>query len=76
MAGGRSRDEEVLDRSSVEGGTLRLEHDNALWDGRYMVFGDGSLMDRLTEVTVAAHELTHGVTEVEAQLIYQRQSGR
>ena len=32
-------------------------------------------MDRLTEVTVAAHELTHGVTEVEAQLIYQKQSG-
>ena len=40
-----------------------------------MVFGDGMVMDRLTEVTVAAHELTHGVTEVEAQLIYYGQSG-
>jgi Zn-dependent metalloprotease len=50
-------------------------YDNAFWDGRYMVFGDGLLMDRLTELTVAAHELTHGVTEVEAQLIYHKQSG-
>lgn len=49
--------------------------DNAFWDGQYMLFGDGFLMDHLTELSVAAHELTHGVTEVDAQLFYQGQSG-
>ena len=40
-----------------------------------MMFGDGFLMDHLTELSVTSHELTHGVTEVEAQLIYHGQSG-
>ena len=35
--------------------------DNAFWEGWYMVFGDGLLMDRLTEVIVAAHGLAPGV---------------
>jgi Zn-dependent metalloprotease len=49
-------------------------HDNAYWDGQYMLFGDGFLLDHLAELTVAAYELTHGVTEVEAQLFYYKQS--
>jgi len=73
----------MLGRNSLDGqgGPLHAvvhfgeNYDNAFWDSTYMVFGDGLLMDRLTELTVAAHELTHGVTEVEAQLVYQRQSG-
>ena len=73
----------MLGRNSLDGqgGPLHAavhygqNYDNAFWDGRYMVFGDGLLMDRLTELTVAAHELTHGVTEVEAQLFYYKQSG-
>ena len=73
----------VLGRDSLDGqgGPLHAvahfgqDFDNAFWDGRYMVFGDGSLLDHLTELTVAAHELAHGVTEVEAQLLYHRQSG-
>jgi Zn-dependent metalloprotease len=72
-----------LGRNSLDGqgGPLHAvvhylqDHDNAYWDGRYMLFGDGFLMDHLTEVSVAGHELTHGVTEVEAQLFYYKQSG-
>jgi Zn-dependent metalloprotease len=72
-----------LGRNSLDGqgGPLHAvvhylrDHDNAYWDGRYMLFGDGFLLDHLTELTVAAHELTHGVTEVEAQLFYYKQSG-
>jgi Zn-dependent metalloprotease len=74
---------EELGRNSLDGqgGPLHAvvhyleNHDNAYWDGRYMLFGDGFLLDHLTELTVAAHELTHGVTEVEAQLFYYKQSG-
>jgi Zn-dependent metalloprotease len=43
-----------------------------------MVFGDGDgqLFTRFTiSVDVIGHELTHGVTEDEAQLVYQNQSG-
>jgi Zn-dependent metalloprotease len=74
---------DLLGRNSLDGrgGPLHAvahfgqNFDNAFWDGRYMVFGDGFLLDHLTELSVAAHELTHGVTEVEAQLVYHRQSG-
>jgi Zn-dependent metalloprotease len=74
---------DLLERNSLDGrgGPLHAvvhfgqDFDNAFWDGQYMVFGDGFLMDHLTELSVAAHELTHGVTEVEAQLVYHRQSG-
>jgi Zn-dependent metalloprotease len=51
---------------------------SAFWDGQRMVFGDGDgvLFNRLTiSVDIMGHELTHGVTEKEAQLIYQYQSG-
>jgi Zn-dependent metalloprotease len=43
---------------------------NAFWNGEQMVFGDGFVVDDVT-----AHELTHAVTENEANLIYQDQSG-
>ena len=74
---------ESLGRNSLDGqgGPLHaIVHysqnlDNAFWNGRYMMFGDGFLMDHLTELSVTSHELTHGVTEVEAQLIYHGQSG-
>ena len=45
---------------------------NAYWNGVEMTYGDGC-----TIVTddVVAHELTHGVTQYESNLIYQGQSG-
>jgi Zn-dependent metalloprotease len=47
-------------------------YDNAFWDSvtQRMYFGDGIVSD-----DVVAHELTHGVTDYESQLVYQNQSG-
>ena len=44
---------------------------NAYWDGAQMVFCAGTVTD-----DIAAHELTHGVTEYTANLIYQNQPGQ
>ncbi|PSR56833.1 peptidase M4 family protein [Adhaeribacter arboris] len=55
-----------------------VDYANAFWDGQRMVFGDGDneLFNRFTlSLDVIAHELTHGVTEDEAQLLYSGQSG-
>lgn len=54
------------------------DYDNAFWDGTQMVFGDGDgeLFNRFTiAVDVIGHELTHAVTEQDAGLVYQGQSG-
>jgi hypothetical protein len=77
---------EVYGRDSLDGAGLALngtvhygeDYDNAFWDGSRMVFGDGdrTLFNRFTAaVDVIGHELTHGVTEKTAGLIYQGQSG-
>lgn len=53
-------------------------YDNAFWDGRRMVFGDGDgdLFNRFTIcLDIIAHELAHGVTEDEGPLWYFRQAG-
>ncbi len=59
-------------------------YDNAFWNGQQMVYGDGDedlppaqqLFNRFTiAVDVIGHELTHGVTQYEANLDYQGQSG-
>lgn len=51
-------------------------YDNAFWDGRQMVYGDGTVFNRMTlALDVVAHELTHGVTQFEAALRYEKQSG-
>jgi Zn-dependent metalloprotease len=54
------------------------DYDNAFWDGRRMIFGDGDgeLFVRFTRsLDVIGHELGHGVIEDEAGLAYQGQSG-
>jgi len=54
------------------------DYDNAFWDGERMVFGDGDgeIFNRFTvSLSVIAHELTHGVTQYTANLVYQGQSG-
>ena len=59
-------------------------YDNAFWNGSQMVYGDGDgdlpeaerLWNRFTiAVDVIGHELTHGVTQHEANLVYRFQSG-
>ena len=51
---------------------------NAFWNGRQMVYGDGDdvLFTRFTkDLTIVAHELSHGVIQYEANLDYEFQSG-
>lgn len=83
---------EVFNRDSIDGNGLRLDstvhyrtgYDNAFWNGRQMVYGDGDedlpanqrIFNRFTiAVDIIGHELAHGVTQHTANLIYQGQSG-
>jgi Zn-dependent metalloprotease len=59
-------------------------YDNAFWNGKYMVYGDGDedlpeaqrLFNRFTiALDVIGHELTHGVVTYTANLYYYEQSG-
>jgi Zn-dependent metalloprotease len=55
-----------------------VNYDNAFWDGQRMVFGDGDKVtfnSFTTSVDIIGHELTHGVTQHEANLIYWGQVG-
>lgn len=59
-------------------------YDNAFWNGHQMVYGDGDedlpvdqrLFNRFTiAMDIIGHELTHGVTQYEANLTYSGQPG-
>ncbi len=59
-------------------------YDNAFWNGEKMVYGDGDedlpesdrLFNRFTiALDIIGHELTHGVTQYEANLVYRDQPG-
>jgi len=76
----------VCGRNSIDGAGMPLDatvhygvrYDNAFWNGRQMVFGDGDgkLFNRFTlALDVIGHELTHGVTSHEAGLVYRGQPG-
>ena len=57
---------------------FQSSYDNAFWDGRQMVYGDGDgeLFNRFTlALDVIGHELTHGVTQSTSNLNYSGQSG-
>jgi Zn-dependent metalloprotease len=80
---------QVLKRNSIDGKGLRLDSsvhyqknfNNAFWDGRQMVYGDGDgklFMNLTGAIDVIAHELTHGVTQYSVPgggLVYEDQSG-
>ena len=78
---------DLFDRDSIDGQgepILGLVHygtdyDNAFWDGAGHMFfgdGDGKILTRTTAgLDVIGHELTHGVTQNEANLDYSGQSG-
>lgn len=77
---------QVLRRNSIDGYGMPLEgyvhydtaYNNAFWDGRRMVFGDGDgelFTDFTGSIDVIAHELTHGVIEHSAGLVYSFQPG-
>ena len=52
-------------------------YNNAFWNGSVMTYGDGNgtTFSPLTELDIAAHELSHGVTEFSSNLIYSYESG-
>jgi Zn-dependent metalloprotease len=77
---------QLFERNSVDDKGLRLDafvhygvdYDNAFWNGNQMVFGDGDgkMFQNFTGcLDVIAHELTHGVTQYEADLEYHDQPG-
>ncbi len=79
---------DVLNRNSLDDRGLRLDssvhfdvdYDNAFWDGKQMVYGDGDgeifRKGCFTNcIDVIGHEMTHGVTQYESNLFYQDQSG-
>ncbi|MBL0175974.1 MAG: M4 family metallopeptidase [Ignavibacteria bacterium] len=51
--------------------------ENAYWNGRFMVYGNGGSLFKpfAGSLDVGAHEMTHGVTEHSAGLLYLNQSG-
>lgn len=82
----------VYNRNSINDAAMRLDssvhyrtgYDNAFWDGKQMVYGDGDenlpaderLFNRFTiAIDIIGHELTHGVTQFEAKLVYSQQPG-
>lgn len=78
--------EDAYGRSSVDGAGQPLlatvhyghDYDNAFWDGAQMVLGDGDgeVFERFSKsLTVIGHELTHGVIQYTAKLVYQDQAG-
>jgi Zn-dependent metalloprotease len=83
---------DIYGRNSIDNSGLKLDsivhyqkgYDNAFWDGKQMVYGDGDedlpaserLFNRFTiALDIIGHELTHGVTQHEANLAYWDQSG-
>jgi Zn-dependent metalloprotease len=77
---------DIFGRNSVDDKGMPLasyvhfgtDYPNAFWDGSEMVYGDGdpALFERFTKcIDVIGHELTHGVTQYEANLDYYGQSG-
>jgi len=86
--GGITRDyyKNVLGRNSIDNIGLDLilnvhfgeKYMNAFWDGDEMTFGDGDgdiFVNFEKSLDVVAHELTHGVTQFTADLVYKGQSG-
>lgn len=75
----------TFNRNSIDGAGLMLKsyvhydvnYNNAFWDGQRMTYGDGngSLFTPLTAIDVTGHEITHGLTEHTANLVYSGESG-
>jgi Zn-dependent metalloprotease len=76
----------IFERNSIDNNGMRLDstvhysedYNNAFWNGTQMVYGDGDgeIFERFTKcIDVIGHELTHGITQYEAALNYQGQSG-
>jgi Zn-dependent metalloprotease len=82
----------IFNRRSIDNRDMHIistvhyqqSYDNAFWNGRQIVFGDGDedlpppqrLFNRFTiALDIIGHELTHGVINYSANLVYQGQPG-
>lgn len=76
----------MYNRNSIDDNGMELvstvhygrNYGNAFWNGRQMTYGDGDgrIFNRFTAVIdVIGHEISHGVTERTAGLVYQDQPG-
>ncbi|HAQ07497.1 MAG TPA: peptidase M4 family protein, partial [Bacillus bacterium] len=74
------------DRNSIDGKGMAIvstvhygdKYNNAFWNGQQMTYGDGDgefMISLSAGLDVAAHEMTHGVTNTSANLRYRFQSG-
>ncbi len=54
-----------------------VNYNNAFWDGTRMTYGDGDgfWFSPLVGIDVVGHELTHGVTQYSANLVYANEPG-
>lgn len=72
-------------RSGIDGASYKMvlnlhygtNYNNAFWNGSTVNFGDGdgSTFNPLVSLDVVGHEITHGVTQKTAGLIYSKESG-
>jgi bacillolysin len=73
-------------RNSIDGKGMAIistvhygdKYNNAFWNGSQMTYGDGDgefMISLSAGLDVAAHEMTHGVTNTSANLKYRFQSG-
>jgi len=71
-------------RNSIDGNGMALlsyvhynsGYSNAFWDGQRMTYGDGSgNYNPFTALDIAGHEVTHGLTDFSANLVYSYESG-
>jgi Zn-dependent metalloprotease/subtilisin-like proprotein convertase family protein len=71
-------------RNSIDGNGFKLisyvhystNYVNAYWDGSRMTYGDGdATYNPLTSMDIAGHEITHGLTNFSANLVYSYESG-
>ncbi len=73
----------VHNRNSLDNNGIQLlayvhydeNYYNAFWDGTAMSFGDGDNNNPLVALDICGHELSHGITEYTAGLVYQNESG-
>lgn len=77
---------EKFGRNGIDGKNMAIKSSvhyyrnyvNAGWTGTQMIYGDGNGVDSLElsgGLDIIAHEITHGVDQYEANLVYQNQSG-
>jgi Zn-dependent metalloprotease len=77
---------DCFERNSIDDAGMTLvssihygeDYNNAFWDGSQMTYGDGDsqiFVDFTRSNDVIAHELTHGVTQHTAGLVYTGQPG-